>query len=213
MGPSEARAEGCGAAAAVRSAQSGAHFPRRAGAARAPPFEAGAYVFLQWAPGEDWQKRLLLTPCGSPDYESEIGWVDASRPTSGRLWYCQTPDDDVYPHWLQSPPLAELALAAPTALPDANTWSEGRRYGAGARFYERTWQPTGASTLQALALALGSDCSGGFQAASSTTVSVPGQAGASSGGIAAPTSWVSGAGPLPSSTGKRWVRLGDSTGA
>jgi hypothetical protein len=90
-----------------------------------PPLEAGAFVFPCWERGEDWQKRLLLTCCPPGDYESEIGYPDASRPAAARLWYCQTPDDDVYPHWLASPPLHGIVLAGATGLPDAAMWTEG----------------------------------------------------------------------------------------
>ena len=80
----------------------------------------GSRVGVCWADGEDFQDRIVLTKCTADEYEEVLG-LAAPQPPAGaqtsRLWYCLTPDGDVYPHALQSPPLHSVVLIGATGRP------------------------------------------------------------------------------------------------
>ena len=60
------------------------------------PLRSGLRVLVQWEAGQDWQTRILLSRCSVPEFTAVL--ESAPTDASAELWYCGTPDGDVYPH-------------------------------------------------------------------------------------------------------------------
>ncbi|CAK0841243.1 unnamed protein product, partial [Prorocentrum cordatum] len=89
---------------------------------------------------EDYQSRLLLRLCDADEFEHELGTPPTS-PTSP-LWMAATPDEDIYPHELEVPPLHAMVPCDRTGQP---LWRE-RIGGDGRRLprpcYGAQWHPS-----------------------------------------------------------------------
>ena len=112
-------------------------------------------IDVQWASGESLQARIVLAPCTAADYVDVMGADPPRRAEEkGELWYCATPDGDVYPHCLSSPPLRLI-------VPYDQTGRRlvARRVGRAAvppgPIYGDAWSPSPQEFCQLLELALG----------------------------------------------------------
>eukprot|EP00974_Lingulodinium_polyedra_P069912 6764902-Lingulodinium_polyedra.AAC.1 len=69
----------------------------------------GRRAAVLWQRGEPWHVRVLVAECPAADYASILEAVPPAGAAAARtLWYCLTPDLDVYPHVLAVPPLQGL---------------------------------------------------------------------------------------------------------
>ena len=82
---------------------------------------------VQWEAGEDWQSRIIVGPATRQELV-EIMAIDATeeQEKDGKIWFCLTPDLDVYPMLVDSPELRGVELLENDGQV---LWRTGRRRG------------------------------------------------------------------------------------
>ena len=96
--------------------------------------------------------RVLLRPCTLAELADETDLeATAQQVTENMLWYCLTPDLDVYAHLLDSPPHAGIVAFSNTgdAIPGSRL---GRQWSARSVVYGANWQPSALELCEGLQL-------------------------------------------------------------
>ena len=117
-------------------------------------FQAGRRIAVQWESRAEWQYRIVLGPCSVADFESIMETkVRGGARAHDRLQYCLTPDLDLYPHHMASPPLTGLVVfnnqGGTIARLCSVCWFTVR-----SAEYGSDWQPTPLEVCEAIAACL-----------------------------------------------------------
>ncbi|CAK0812627.1 unnamed protein product, partial [Prorocentrum cordatum] len=149
---------------------------------------------------EEYQSRLLLRPSDAAEYEHELGTAPTS-PTSA-MWMAATPDEDIYPHQLEVPPLHAMVPCDRTGQP---LWRE-RVGGDGRRVarpcYGAQWHPSPLEFMELLESCNGRAAPEAEEAALAMLRGGPSPVG----GTTTPSDeLVRGSGRLVASENRRWL--------
>jgi len=175
-----------------------------AAVAMAFAFRSGMRLSVRWNRDEDWQARVILATATAAEYVDVMGAAPPpGAERAGDIWYCLTPDGDVYPHVLQVPPMVSVVPFDQTGQALDRTNRRGPAPAANARTYGGDWEPTPMAFLEALELATGSSYASGRPSGSTLAVSPTASPGSGS-ATPVPSEWVSGPGPLPDPTPNEW---------
>ncbi|CAK0847575.1 unnamed protein product, partial [Prorocentrum cordatum] len=115
----------------------------------------GRRLLVQWRDGQAWQARVAIAPATADELLS-IMEVQATpdQMAGGKVWWCGTPDGDVYPHCLDVEPLSGLILCDDAGRPDRTTHL-GSRFSNRTRVYGSDWTATPLEFGKMIKLALG----------------------------------------------------------